>query len=170
MNNYLGVAIAIKGAYEVPSEFDPRRDAISRVYRYRLLESLRRSPTRRGYTHVVRPGLNIMKMRSAALILLGKQNFCAFSGKQPQGLTFVRNMIRADVWRIDDEIAIEFEANAFLPQQVRRMVAALVDVGYSKMTIENIEQMVKCGVQGMAHKVFPPQGLMLREVKYMRFP
>ena len=87
LNNYLGVAIAIKGAYEVPSEFDPRRDAISRVYRYRLLESLRRSPTRRGYTHVVRPGLNIMKMRSAALILLGKQFGQLWTEKDLSSLT-----------------------------------------------------------------------------------
>lgn len=170
LNNYLGTEIAIMAAYEAPLTFDPRRDAVSRVYRYRLLENYRRSPLRRRFTHLVRPGLDINKMKSAALMMIGTKDFRAFSGRLPAGKTFVRNMLRVDIWRIDDEIAIEFEGNAFLPQQVRRMVAVLVDVGYSKITIEKIEQMFLRGIRGEAQKVFPSKGLILREVKYKRFP
>ena len=109
-------------------------------------------------------------MQSAAAILIGTHDFRAFSGSQPVGSTFERLMTRVDIWRSNDEIVIEFEGNAFLPQQIRRTIGALVDVGYSKMTIEQFEQIFLSGIQGAAHKVFPARGLTLREVKYTGLP
>lgn len=170
LNNYLCEDIAIKNAYEVAEGFDPRRDALSRVYRYRLVESQSRSPLRKEFTQLVRIGLDIVKMQSAAAILTGTHDFRAFSGSQPVGSTFERLMTRVDIWRSNDEIVIEFEGNAFLPQQIRRTIGALVDVGYSKMTIEQFEQIFLSGIQGAAHKVFPARGLTLREVKYTGLP
>ncbi|MCH2532282.1 MAG: tRNA pseudouridine(38-40) synthase TruA [Dehalococcoidia bacterium] len=170
LNNYLCEDIAIKSAYEVSGLFDPRRDALSRVYRYRLLESEHRSPFRKDFAQLVRIGLNTNKMQSAAATLLGTHDFRAFSGSQPAGKSYTRLLSRIDIWRNNDEIAVEFEGNAFLPQQIRRTVAALVDVGYSKTTIEKFEQMLTSGIQGAAQKVFPARGLTLREVKYTGLP
>ena len=129
LNHYLGEQIAVRSAHEVGPAFDPRRHALARVYRYRLIEGRQPSPLRRMSTHHTGRRLDVESMRSAAAALVGEQDFRAFSGSQPGGKTFVRRMARAEVWRDGDEVLIEFEANAFLPQQVRRMVAALVKVG-----------------------------------------
>ena len=170
LNHFLNEQIAVRFACDVGPSFDPRRDAIARVYRYRLIESAQPSPIRRRYTHRMSRRLNAAAMQSAAGTLVGEHDFRAFSGSQPEGKTFVRRMARVGVWRDSDELLIELEANAFLPQQVRRTAAALVEVGLDRATVQGFQQMLESGAQGAAEKVFPACGLTLREVRYVGFP
>ena len=170
LNHYLGEQIAVRAAYDVPTSFDPRRHADSRVYRYRLLEGRQPSPLRRSVTHRVARRLDEEAMRQAAASLLGEHDFRAFSGTQPQGRTYVRRMTRASVDRIGDELVVELEANAFLPQQVRRTTGSLVDVGLGRMTVGEFERMVQSGAQGAAETVLPASGLTLQEVRYAGVP
>ena len=53
MNHYLPEDIVIKKVVQVGKNFDPRRDAKSRVYRYSILNSNFHSPLKRLYTHCV---------------------------------------------------------------------------------------------------------------------
>ena len=170
LNHYLGEQIAVRAAYDVAPSFDPRRHAESRVYRYRLLNSGSPSPLRRNATQRIAGRLDETAMRLAAASLIGEHDFRAFSGRQPQGKTFVRRMLQATTLRHGDEIAVELEANAFLPQQVRRTVGALVDVGLGRMTVQAFEQMIENGAQGAAETVLPARGLTLQEVRYAGFP
>ncbi len=170
LNYYLGEQIAARSAHEVASAFDPRRDALARVYRYRILESRQPSPLRRRFTHRIGRALDASAMNAAAQSLVGERDFRAFSGAQPPGKSYVRRMARAEAWREGDELAAEFEANAFLPQQARRMVAALAKIGLGESTREEFEQMLESGAQGEAEVVFPARGLTLREVRYAGFP
>lgn len=170
LNHYLGDAIAIQAGYGVDAEFDPRRHAIARVYRYRLIESQVPSPLRWRFTHRVGQRLDVELMASAARTLIGEHDFRAFSGRQPEGKSFLRRMFRSEIWRHRDEVRVELEGNAFLPQQVRRTVAMLTDVGLGRVTTGEFEQMLESGEQGAADKVLPASGLTLREVRYAGFP
>ncbi|MYA50174.1 MAG: tRNA pseudouridine(38-40) synthase TruA [Chloroflexi bacterium] len=170
LNHYLGEQIAVRAAYDVPLSFDPRRHAGARVYRYRLLEGGTPSPLRRGVTHRVVRRLDTGAMSLAAASLVGEHDFRAFSGPQPAGKSFVRRMTRATVFRYGDEVIVELEANAFLPQQVRRTAGALVDVGLGRLTVSAFEQMIESGAQGAVETVLPARGLTLQEVRYAGFP
>ena len=170
LNHYLEERIAVRAAYDVPLSFDPRRHARARVYRYRLLEGGAPSPLRRGVTHRVARRLDAEAMSLAAAGLVGEHDFRAFSGPQPAGRSFVRRMTRAEVFREADELVVELEANAFLPQQVRRTAGALVDVGLGRLTMSAFEQMIESGAQGAAENVLPARGLTLQEVRYAGFP
>ncbi|MYF65275.1 MAG: tRNA pseudouridine(38-40) synthase TruA, partial [Chloroflexi bacterium] len=83
---------------------------------------------------------------------------------------FVRRMTRATFFRYGDEVTVELEANAFLPQQVRRTAGALVDVGLGRLTVSAFEQMIESGAQGAVETVLPARGLTLQEVRYAGFP
>ncbi len=170
LNHYLGEQIAVRAAFVVAPSFDPRRHAKSRVYRYRFLQSGSSSPLRRSVTHRVVHRLDAEAMRQAAASLVGEHDFRAFSGPQPSGKSFIRRMILAEVVREADELVVELEANAFLPQQVRRTAGALLDVGLGKTTVSAFEQMVENGAQGAAETVLPARGLTLQEVRYAGFP
>ena len=58
------------------------------------------------------------------------------------------------------------EANAFLPQQVRRIVGAVLEVGFRRRSPESFRALADSHVQGSAEWVIPAQGLCLRKVKY----
>ena len=65
---------------------------------------------------------------------------------------------------------LELEANAVLPQQVRRTAAAVLRVGLGKLTLEAFEALADATVRGAAEQVLPARGLCLQRVVYPDFP
>ena len=169
LNHHLPKDIAVAAAYEVPVDFDPRRHATSRVYRYTILISKARSALRRRFVHLERRRLNLAAMTQALGYLEGKRDFAPFSGRLKAGQGTVRMLYRTVVWRERDEVYLEVEGSSFLPQQVRRMAGAVLQVGLEKMTLEEFTLLANQGRQGASHWVLPSAGLCLREVKYQEF-
>ena len=80
LNHFLPEDIAVRAAKEVAREFDPRRHAPGRLYRYRIDNRAVRSPLERNRSwHVARP-LDVAAMQRAARLLEGKHDFAAFAG------------------------------------------------------------------------------------------
>ena len=63
-------------------------------------------------------------------------------------------------------VTFEVEGNAFLPQQVRRIASALIQVGIGKMECEEFQTLADSGRLGACNTVAPPNGLCLMKVKY----
>ncbi len=170
LNHYLPPDAAVVEAHETAPDFDPRRHALSRVYRYSLLTRRTRSPLRRRFTHAVSGTLDVAAMAAILAALEGEHDFAPFCGRYPEGKPTRRRILRTAVWREGAEVHIEIEGNAFLPQQVRRMAAAVLEVGRGERTSREFEELAKSGRRGAAAAALPPQGLTLRQVKYANFP
>ncbi|MEX2431513.1 MAG: tRNA pseudouridine(38-40) synthase TruA, partial [Dehalococcoidia bacterium] len=172
LDHYLPEDIAVMAASEAPLDFDPRRHAVARVYRYTLVASAVLPPVRRRYVHVAGRDLDLEGMAEALAYLVGERDFAPFSGYVPEGKSTVRRMLRAEVWRsteTEDEVYVELEANAFLPQQVRRIVAAVLQTGNGRMTSATFKALADSDKRGAAAQVLPAKGLCLRHVKYRGF-
>ena len=170
INHYLPDDIALKSVYRVGELFAPRRDAISRIYRYKIWNSPVRTPLMRKVTAQISGKLDFIAMKEGAGIYLGTHDFAKFSGPLSiPGASSVRRIIRSVISQEGDFIEYEVEGNSFLPHQVRRMVGALVDVGRKIISTEDLARMVGCNSDKIAHSL-PPQGLNLEEVRYDGFP
>jgi len=171
MNHRLPDDIVVRAAYQVPVHFDPRRDALSRLYRYTVATGAVRSPLKRLTTTTVREGLDVNRMKRAARLYEGVHDFARFGGPlADSGASTVRDVHSARVERKGDTIVFEVAGTAFLPHQVRRMAGALVDVGRGTLTTEELKQMIDGNESGAVSRSLPPQGLCLVEVKYADFP
>ncbi len=170
LDHYLPSDIAVTAAYEVPAGFDPRRSALSRVYRYTLLSRRSRSPLRRRSAYLVGRPVDIATMQECLAYLEGVRDFAPFSGPVDEGASTIRRLFRTAVWREGDEVHLELEGNAFLPQQVRRTVGAVLRVGVGKETVQAFKAQADSGRRGATHWVVPPWGLCLRQVNYQEFP
>jgi tRNA pseudouridine38-40 synthase len=173
LNHYLPRDIVVKAAYEVDKDFDPRRMAVNRIYKYSILNRKVRSPLQLRYATLVREYLNIVKMRLAAELMLGTHDFGAFAGALPKSTdSTVRNISKLKILVTGEKIEIEVEGNAFLPHQVRRMVGAIIDVGLGKISIDYIKLMLDGNNKKIKTKTksMPPQGLCLVKVSYKTFP
>ena len=171
LNHRLPDDIVVKAAYEVPVHFDPRRDALSRLYRYTVATGAVRSPLKRLTTTTVRERLDVNRMKRAARLYEGVHDFARFGGPlADSGASTVREVHSARVERKGDTIVFEVAGTAFLPHQVRRMAGALVDVGRGALTTEELKQMIDGNESGAVSRSLPPQGLCLVEVKYADFP
>jgi len=164
LNHFLPQDIAVRDAREVGAEFDPRRHARSRAYRYRIDNRAVRSPLERDRAwHVPKP-LDVAAMQGAARRLEGAHDFGAFAGPY-DGLT-ERTLRRCEVSSRRGIVAVEMEAQAFLPHQVRRTVGPLVEVGLGRMTEEALGALLAEAQPSSAGPAAPACGLYLVRIVY----
>ncbi len=164
LNAWLPDDIAVRRAQEVPEAFDPRRDASSRTYRYVIYNSPVRSPLQQTRAWHVADPLDTPAMREAGSELVGEHDFAAFSRRE--GVSTVRCVRRCDVSRKGPLVTVEMQANAFLRQQVRRIVGALVQVGAHRLGPEEFRELLRKKEPASAGPVAPAHGLTLVRVEY----
>ena len=167
MNYYLPRDIAVKEASRVDDAFDVRRGALSREYRYYILNSPTRSPMRQGFSNRVNGKLDVQAMQQACQALVGKHDFASFvSSPEAAKKSTVRNVHKAEIEQDGDMIVLDMMANSFLPHQVRNTVGSLIKVGQGKMTIDEFHSMLEAKSPGLAGPTVPAGGLCLMRVNY----
>lgn len=166
LNYYLPEDIAVQAAFEAPLRFDPRREALSRVYRYTILNRLTPSPLLMRFSYREGRSLKEEVMSKAAELLVGENDFGAFTAGVPKGKSTVRRVLRAEVRRCGDLVLLEIEGNAFLPQQIRRIAGALVQVGLRRLSVNEFAGLVREARPGAAGWPLPARGLCLVRVQY----
>lgn len=169
LNYYLPVDIAVKAVYRVSDLFDVRSDAVSREYKYYILNSQARSPLWRHYSYQVKGNLNIEDMNCACQELLGRHDFSSFMtdvDEEEEMASAVRDVYRVGVERKGDLVIFSIEANAFLRHQVRNTVGALIRVGLGRMSVDEFSGIIEARKPGPAGPAAPAQGLCLIRVKY----
>ncbi len=170
LNHFLPRDIAVGACRDVALEFDPRRHAKNRVYRYRIENRAVRSPLLRERAWHVEKPLDISEMARTARQLEGAHDFAAFAGAY-EGST-ERTLRRCQVTAGcavaggRAKVTLEMEAQAFLPHQVRRTAGALVEVGLGRMTSDALVALLQPGAEGIAGPAAPACGLYLVKVEY----
>jgi len=170
MNFHLPEDIVVKKGYKVDEEFDPRRQAVSREYRYSILNRPSPSPLMGRFSYHVVHSLRIGAMQRAAEYLEGNRSFAPFSRQLKNMDNYTRTIYNARVSRHDEMVHFDVEGNAFLPQQVRRMAGALWQVGVDNMAVDDFKSLTECQTIGAAQVTLPAQGLCLMNVNYNNFP
>ena len=171
LNHYLPDNIAVRAAHIVGSDFDPRRHARSRTYRYSILNSRTPSPLARRFACHIREPLDVERMRSAAGFFVGEHDFRQFAAPLPEYKTnSVRAVLDVALKQSGDAIDFWVVGNAFLQHQVRRMAGALVDIGRGKLSEDDLQAMIdNQRTDKVAHSL-PALGLCLVGVEYADYP
>jgi tRNA pseudouridine38-40 synthase len=152
--------VAIRKMRRVSAEFHPRYAARYREYRYTVWNGPR-SPLRERFALGVRDPLDTAAMARAASVLVGRHDFSAFgvSHRQP-----VRTVHLVRVRKAGSMVTIDIAADAFLRQMVRRMVAALLEVGHGKTNQEAVAAALVSTQPAFNGATAPAKGLCLRRV------
>lgn len=167
LNSLLPPEIAIKGVEEAEESFHARKQARSKVYEYRILNSTIRSVFHRGYAwHIPQP-LDWEKVKEATQILVGEHDFSSFRSTGTPTRTAVRKIFRAE-WKKgrDGLMRFEIEANGFLKQMVRTIVGTLIEVGKGRIRPEAFAEVLESMDRKKAGPTAPAKGLFLKQVKY----
>ncbi len=167
LNHHLPDQIAVRAVREVSPDFDPRRRAIGRWYRYTIHNALDRPALLRRFVWHRDEPLDADAVARAAAHLIGEHDFAAFTAPSAadRGST-CRTMTRAEAKRRGPLLLLDMEANAFLPHQVRRTVGVLADVGRGLLSADDFRQMLLRARPGEARFAAPARGLCLMKVRY----
>jgi tRNA pseudouridine38-40 synthase len=166
LNAILPADIVVTHVEEVPDTFNPRRDATSRIYQYRIWRRLWRSPLWASSSWHVSYPLDIRALGQAAAMLIGEHDFSSFQGSDSVEHNSRRTIFRSTVRDEDDFLLYDVEARSFLRHMVRNIVGTLVDVGRGALSVEDFARIFAARDRTHAGLNAPPQGLFLVEVKY----
>ena len=180
LNAILPSDLVISRLDTVQETFHARYDARWREYRYQVWNAPVRHPALARQTwHLIR-SLDLAALSAATDALLGEHDFAAFAGQRlgvpgrVQTRSTVREVYEAR-WLERSPILpessgriLEFwvRANGFLPQMVRTIIAAAIEVGVGRQTPEWFELILRGNDRSAAPAPAPPQGLSLWRVGY----
>lgn len=167
LNGLTPDAIAVTRLVGAPDNFDARRDAKSRSYRYHLLLSDSASPFWKPYAWWIPTALDVSAMREAAELIVGRHDFTAFTPTLTEHSFFRREVLHC-AWRVRREklLVLEVEADAFLRHMVRALVGTMVEVGRGKRDIDGFQSLLAGAPREAAGLTAPARGLVLWDIKY----
>ncbi len=166
LNSLLPADIVVRELVAAPDNFDPRHDARSRVYEYRVLNRKVASAFEYRNSWLVRDDLDLGAMNASAQVFVGDHDFAAFRSLGSEVKTTIRRVLASRWTRADDLLLYRIEANSFLRHMVRAMVAAMVEAGRGRLDTERIATILEGRDRHAAPANAPPGGLYLVEVRY----
>lgn len=150
INSRLPGDVAVLGFGAADSDYNPRRDVVAKHYRY-VCE--------------IPENFDVELAKRAASMLIGKHDFKFFCARE-KGKTTVGRVILAKV-EAGGHLTFDFVAPAFLRQQVRRMVQALLEVGTGAVDVEYFRRALE-GEAPSSFRPAPPEGLFLAGISYRK--
>jgi tRNA pseudouridine38-40 synthase len=165
-NTYLPSDISVQWIRAVPSHFHARHSALSRTYRYWILNRAARSALAAGRALLVHKPLEVERMCEGGRYLIGEHDFSAFRSSECQSHSPVRRLQALKVERSGDWVRVEVTANAFLHHMVRNIVGLLLAVGLKRApplrALEQLESKVRATGEATAAAL----GLYFWRVEY----
>ncbi len=161
------------------ADFDARRDATGRGYRYYVWTGAVPSPFWSRYCWHVPGGLHLEGLERAAAAVVGRHDFTAFTPTETEHV-FFRRMVTRCVWRraagfpgappaVADGRAriksgagmlyLEVEAEAFLRHMVRILVGTMLEVAQDRRGLDDLIRLLQGAAREEAGPTAPAQGL-----------
>jgi len=165
-NSLLPGDVVIKEAIQVSDNFHARRDAVSREYRYSILNRDYPSAFWNDFSYFYPRRLNAEAMQEAVRSLVGKHDFSSFCVAESRPDNPVRHMQSISVERKNDFVHFDFQANAFVHNMVRVIVGTLVQVGAGELEPEKMRSILEAKDRTQAGPTAPAKGLVLVKVNY----
>ena len=179
LNRQVAPSIVVLSATAVPDEFDARRSATARRYRYLVWNAPATDPLLHPTTWHVRDPLDLRAMSAASDVLLGTHDFRSFCRRKPGTSAdepIVRRVTRA-TWSLDEgpevtDIGVgrlfrfEITAGSFCHQLVRSLVGSLVEVGRGQGNAATLLERLRLQDRHRAADPAPAHGLCLLSVDY----
>jgi len=166
VNAVLPDSVAALWVREVNDRFHARFSALSRSYRYVLLNRDIRPALAARHAGWFHRELDVEAMRRAAALLVGEHDFSAFRSSECQAKTPVRRVHQLEIVRRGERIDFTITANAFLHHMVRNIVGTLVYVGKGKYPPSWVIEVLASRERARAAPTFGPEGLYLEAVEY----
>jgi tRNA pseudouridine38-40 synthase len=173
INDELPADIHIRSVARAPHKFHARHDAIERSYLYQI--STRRTAFGKPFVWWIREPLSVERMRQAADVFSGMQNFEAFTADDPEEKSTKVLIERVEIEERGALVLIRVRGSHFLWKMVRRLVGVLAAVGRGEIAARDAASFLDPSRAAAARATAaslaaPAAGLFLEAVRYKGDP
>ena len=159
--------IAVVDAADAPPDFNARRSARLRWYRYYICNRSVAPAVGSAFLTHVPFKLDVAKMRAAAAALGGHHDFKAFRAVTCTATRTRLTMHEPVVTPLPDNLLVfDFKCQSFLQNMVRIMAGTITSAGRGRMTVDEIRRMLETGERVNEAVTLQPNGLFLYKVFY----
>lgn len=158
--------VSLSWVQSVAANFDARRSALARRYRYVIHNHRARSALLQGRAAWVAWKLDAAAMHEAAQVLIGEHDFSSFRDSKCQSISPVRHLSHLSVRRERDLLLIDVRANAFLHHMVRTIAGTLLEVGQGRRPRQWVAEVLAARDRRAAGMNAPAQGLYFVAAEY----
>ena len=171
LNAFLPGDIRVLSAVRVPGQFHARFDATGKQYRYFVWNHPAMNPLLQNRAWHFPMKLDLAKMRAAANLFIGRQDFKSFAGTRSYEMASnIRTLTRCDLKKSGAQITFIIEGDGFLYKMCRGIVGTLVQVGQGKIPLPHVATILASRDRRVAGMTAPAHGLVLWKVFYERRP
>ena len=166
LNRFLPLDVAVIEAERVSEDFDPRRGAKQKQYRYRWVSRSARSPLQRHRAWHVRADLDAEAMDRAVQYLAGTHDFQTFRASSCCAPSTVRTSPHWAVTRRGEHVTLESFGHGYLQHMIRIVAGSLYEIGRAKRSEEWLAECLSAKDRTVAGPTAPACGLTLVSVQY----
>lgn len=164
LNSILPEDIAVYDIFKVPDEAHARFDALSRTYKYYVIQH--KDPFLTGTSHLVKNKLDVEIMNRAANSLKNYRDFKCFSKSKTDVKTYNCKVSEAYWEKTNDLLIFHITADRFLRNMVRAIVGTLLDIGLNKLGEEDLHKIIESRDRQQAGTSVPAKALFLTGIEY----
>jgi len=167
LNGVLPHDVAVMGVEAAATDFDARKHARGKCYRYQIWNGRIASPLRAARFAHVRVPLEVAAMDEAAGAFLGEHDFSSLRAAGSDVPTSVRTLTRCAVeGEAGGEIRLHVSGTGFLRHMVRNLAGTLIEVGRGRRKADSMGELLAAKDRGVAGPTAPGHGLTLVSVDY----
>ena len=166
LNAILPRDIVICSATEVSADFHARFSAISRRYRYTILNREYPSALSRQISYFFPAVIDVTRSNQLCQSLVGKRDFSSFQKTGSDRINPICEIYAISCWKKEPYIFFEIEADAFLRGMVRAIVGTILKCIKSEDADAQLHRILEAKDRAAAGTSVPAHGLFLIEVKY----
>ena len=166
LNAILPQDIVIIDAEEVSLDFHARFSAVSRTYRYTILNRTYPSALLRHNTYFFPEPIDVQGANTACRSLVGVRDFSSFQRSGSTRINPICEIYECQCWQEGDLVYFEVEADAFLRGMVRAIVGTVLKLHDKEEGVNQLYNILDARDRSSAGTSVPPHGLSLLFVKY----
>ena len=166
INSYLPPDVRVLAARRVAAQFDARRSALARAYRYQLTSGDVGWPHLRRYCYHLRRPLDLRYLNRASSYLIGEHDFSTFSAARDGSRCKVRRVLSAAFFPHAPYVVFRIVATSFLWRMVRSIVGTLLELAATERCAADVRRLLEARRRADVGQTAPARGLFLERVWY----
>ena len=166
LNATLPRDIVVIDVEEVSPDFHARFSAVSRTYRYTILNRPYPSALLRNNAYFFPDPIDAQGADTACQSLVGERNFSSFQRSGSERINPICKIYECRCWQDQDLVYFEIESDAFLRGMVRAIVGTILKLHDREDGVNQLHKILDARDRSAAGPSIPPYGLSLLRVKY----